>query len=226
MTIIRAPRGEKYTVLRRAIINDGRLSFRALGLLTYILDKPDNWRIEAQQLSDSHREGRDAVRTALTELEAAGYLTRRKFKNDKGQFATDSVVSEIPTKPALVSRSGEPGPITNTVTEDCVGVASQRAVARNPIYDALVEACGLNYDEMTKTERKRTGIASREIEATGATVEEVHRRAAIYRDKYAGAALTPSALKSQWGACAQGKPSAADAAAQLKGMIADAKRRR
>jgi hypothetical protein len=97
VTIIRAPREERFTVLNRTTINDARLSFRALGLLVYLLDKPDNWRVEAADLSrDEGREGRDAIRTALTELADLGYLVRRRLRNDKGQWLTETFLYDSP----------------------------------------------------------------------------------------------------------------------------------
>ena len=43
--IIRAQRRETFTVVNNTAINDNRLSFRAKGVLVYILSKPDNWRV-------------------------------------------------------------------------------------------------------------------------------------------------------------------------------------
>lgn len=97
MTIIRAPREERFTVLNRTIISDDRLSYRALGLLVYLLDKPDNWRVESTELARGEgREGRDAVRSALTELADVGYLVRRRRQNDKAQWVTETFLYDTP----------------------------------------------------------------------------------------------------------------------------------
>jgi len=105
MTIIRAPREERFTTLNRTIINDERLSYRALGLLVFLLDKPDNWRVEAAQLSHGRDEGRDAVRTALTELADAGYLVRQRRQIDNGQWVTETFLYETPGR----TEDGKPG---------------------------------------------------------------------------------------------------------------------
>jgi hypothetical protein len=80
----------------RRTVRDGRLSFRALGGLTYLLDRPDGWDVRAEQMSTSGegREGREAVRTLLRELSAAGYyrLERRRMRD--GTFAMGTAVSE------------------------------------------------------------------------------------------------------------------------------------
>ncbi|RIK03508.1 MAG: replication protein, partial [Acidobacteria bacterium] len=44
--IRRGPRlADNFTILSNAAINDGRLSFRARGVLMWLLSKPADWRI-------------------------------------------------------------------------------------------------------------------------------------------------------------------------------------
>lgn len=230
MTIIRAPREDRYTILNRTVISDDRLSFRALGLLTFILDKPDDWRIDSTELARGEgREGRDAVRAALTELEAAGYLRRQRVRRADGTFDMESTVYDTPVEEP--TGAGKPGPgnpapvdqatKTSTDTEywndsDAPLVESaphsppptRRATPlkaampraeRDEVYQAAVVACGWTYGEMTQRQRKSCAVAVNELLAVGATPEEVHRRALIYPQRYQ-AALTPNALASQWAA--------------------------
>ncbi len=95
MIIRRAGRGRRFTMIDNDVIEDNELSFRSLGLLTYILSKPDDWRTDSAQLARTHAEGRDAVRTSLTELELAGYLTRDKIRRGR-QWITETVVYDRP----------------------------------------------------------------------------------------------------------------------------------
>ncbi|MFI6142345.1 hypothetical protein ACIBCC_29660 [Streptomyces griseus] len=84
-----------YVHVDSATVRDTRISYKALGLLTYILDQSENWQVRSEQLSRGEgREGRDAVRKAQHELAAAGYfrLERRRFLN--GQCAMGTAVSE------------------------------------------------------------------------------------------------------------------------------------
>ena len=75
-TSIRVARRDRYTSVSRSTINDENLSFRARGILIWLLDKPDDWRVDSEQIAAAAKEGRDAVRTALNELVAAGYIVR------------------------------------------------------------------------------------------------------------------------------------------------------
>ncbi|MFD4799251.1 hypothetical protein [Streptomyces anulatus] len=84
-----------YVHVDSATVRDVRLSYKALGLLTYILDQSENWQVRSEQLSRGEgREGRDAIRKAQHELAKHGYyrLERRRFLN--GQCAMGTAVSE------------------------------------------------------------------------------------------------------------------------------------
>ncbi len=97
MSIVRAPRPSRhYTVLRDDLLRDKNLSFRALGVLVEILSRPDNWQTRAETLAAGRKEGRDAVRTALAELRAAGYLVQQKVRGPDGRIATISFIYDTP----------------------------------------------------------------------------------------------------------------------------------
>lgn len=95
--IIRGPRPDRYVIIANEIAQDERLSFRARGLLTLLLSKPEGWRTNSTQLAlETPREGRDAIRTALRELETVGYLTRRRHQDTAGRWITDTIVTDEP----------------------------------------------------------------------------------------------------------------------------------
>ncbi|WP_407107889.1 replication protein [Rhodococcus aetherivorans] len=96
--IRRGPRlADNFTILSNAVVNDGRLSFRARGLLVWLLSKPADWRIRSESIAaQSPREGREAIRTAMRELEQHGYLVREKVQDERGRWATIQTVYEEP----------------------------------------------------------------------------------------------------------------------------------
>lgn len=68
------------------ILQDKRISFRAAGILGELLSLPDHWQTSATKLAEGRKEGRDAVETALSELDKAGYLIRRRLQFRNGTW--------------------------------------------------------------------------------------------------------------------------------------------
>ena len=98
MTIIRSRRPDNhYTVVHNEVVRDSRLSYRARGILLEILSRPDNWKISAEILARSSKEGRGAILTCLTELRDLGYIVTNRIRHDNGQFETISTVYDQPT---------------------------------------------------------------------------------------------------------------------------------
>lgn len=111
----RGPRKqEHFTILDNAALNDERLSFRARGVLAYILSKPADWRTTSACLARVAKEGRDAIRAALNELKDAGYVVYEKIRDAAtGRIATICTVYEVPVEGANspeVVRIAAPGP--------------------------------------------------------------------------------------------------------------------
>jgi hypothetical protein len=119
MTTIRVDRRDHWTTVDRVTVNDDRLSFKARGILIWLLDKPDGWRVRSKDIENAGTEGREAVRAALRELESAGYLTRSRHRDPAtGQWLTESVVRESTATTGLSTESstsdGFPSPVTRT----------------------------------------------------------------------------------------------------------------
>lgn len=76
-----------YTILQNDMITDWRLSLKTKGLAAVIFSRPDDWEFTVGGLAAYCGCGRDAVRSALAELEAAGYLTRKQLHGEGGVFA-------------------------------------------------------------------------------------------------------------------------------------------
>lgn len=88
-TIIRAKRSETpYFMMSRATAQDTNLSWAARGVLTYLLSKPDDWRVNVKDLQQNC--GRDKVYNIVDELIKHRYMAR-----SKGQ-SVDYIVYEVP----------------------------------------------------------------------------------------------------------------------------------
>ncbi|MBX3014646.1 MAG: helix-turn-helix domain-containing protein [Caldilineaceae bacterium] len=95
MATIRVAKNQNYSVINNTVLNDDRLSWKAKGLAAYLLSKPDDWSIVREDLAKRSRDGVDAVRTALKELEDAGYLVRTR-RSIRGKFEWEHILHEIP----------------------------------------------------------------------------------------------------------------------------------
>lgn len=73
-----------YTVMSNYHLKDRNLSLKAKGLFSQMLFLPEDWDYTLAGLSSINREGIDATRTAVRELEAAGYIVRSKKRDEKG----------------------------------------------------------------------------------------------------------------------------------------------
>lgn len=102
--IVRSKRTESYTIISNQVLTDERISFRAKGILVFLLGKPDNWQVSERHLATLGPEGVTAVRGALQELESAGYILRRRRQAANGRFEWDSVVYDEPQAVQLAAQ--------------------------------------------------------------------------------------------------------------------------
>lgn len=99
MMIVRGNRPERdFSIISNSLLRDESLSFRARGVLCAILSFPEGFRVSSDRLSDMGKEGRDAVRSALKELEAAGYIKRQKRQDERGLWSSECVVMDVPER--------------------------------------------------------------------------------------------------------------------------------
>ena len=109
MAVFRVERTRDYTVMSNFHLRDKRLSLKAKGLLSQMLSLPENWDYTLAGLSQINKESKDAIRTAINELENAGYVIRRQTTDRSGKFGINEyIIHEQPnTAPSLVSPSAE-----------------------------------------------------------------------------------------------------------------------
>ena len=78
MAVFRLERTRDYTVMSNHHLRDKRLSLKAKGLLSQMLSLPDDWDYTLSGLAYINRESKDAIRSAVNELERAGYVQRHR----------------------------------------------------------------------------------------------------------------------------------------------------
>ena len=100
MPVFRVERNKGYTVMSNYHLRDKSLSLKAKGLLSQILSLPEDWDYTLSGLCCINRESKDAIRTAVWELEKAGYIKRRQRQDEKGKMtAIEYTIYEQPQPP-------------------------------------------------------------------------------------------------------------------------------
>lgn len=100
MAVFRVERTRDYTVMSNHHLRDKSLSLKAKGLLSQMLSLPEDWDYTLAGLSHINRESKDAIRSAVNELEKAGYVQRRQTTDASGKFSVNEyIIHEFPVLP-------------------------------------------------------------------------------------------------------------------------------
>lgn len=96
MPVFRVEKTDNYTVMSNYHLRDMNLSLKAKGLLSWMLSNTDTWDYSVAGIVQNVKESRDAVNSALCELEDCGYLTRRQIRSG-GKFGDmEYLITEKP----------------------------------------------------------------------------------------------------------------------------------
>ena len=99
MAVFRMEKNKGYTVMSNHHLRNKVLSLKAKGLLSQMLSLPEDWDYTLKGLSLINLESIDAIRTAVWELERAGYIRREQGRDAKGKMA--DMVYTIYEQPVL-----------------------------------------------------------------------------------------------------------------------------
>ena len=154
MAVFRVERNTGYTVMSNHHLRNKELTLKAKGLLSQMLSLPEDWDYTLAGLSYINRESIDAIRTAVWELEKAGYITRRQGRDEKGKMtAIEYTIYEQPQPPQLEN------PILENPT-------AGKPILENPTTDnpTLENPTQLNKDiqrtDLPKKEKSNTDLSS------------------------------------------------------------------
>ena len=100
MAVFRIEKTKDYTVMANHHLRNRALSLKAKGLLSLMLSLPDDWDYTTKGLSHICKDGVDSISATVRELEAAGYVKRRRLRNAQGQLAeVEYTILEQPQPP-------------------------------------------------------------------------------------------------------------------------------
>ena len=83
--IVNKSRENPYVQVLKNFLGDDRISWKAKGLFSYLLSKPDNWVVRENDLIKQSTDGRDSIRAGVEELIKYGYVVKVE-RREKGKF--------------------------------------------------------------------------------------------------------------------------------------------
>jgi hypothetical protein len=128
---------DPFTRVPNTAIADPNLDLKALGLLVLMLSKPDGWTFRERNLAEAAGVGREAVRTAMQKLIAAGYVVRSRVAEDGRPPITVTAVYDRP----IDAKVGNPEVgkhdrrETRPVSNDVLLVTKESSKRRRPVPD-------------------------------------------------------------------------------------------
>jgi hypothetical protein len=75
-----------YAMIDRRVLENPALSWKAKGLLAYLLSRPDNWEVQIGDLLKRSTDGESATREAINELEVAGHIQKTAERAEGARF--------------------------------------------------------------------------------------------------------------------------------------------
>lgn len=98
MSIIkRSKRDTPFVQIDKRGLHDPNLSWKAKGILAYILSLPDDWQLYVKELTKHAKDGKDSTARGMNELIDAGYIIREYSERQEGKFTGyDYTVYETP----------------------------------------------------------------------------------------------------------------------------------
>lgn len=99
MPVFRINKNKNYTVMSNYHLKDKKLSFKAKGLLSYMLSLPDDWDYSINGLCTAGKDNTSAIRSALKELKENNYLIVNKLMPNEtktGRIEVEYIIFEVP----------------------------------------------------------------------------------------------------------------------------------
>lgn len=94
--IIRVEKSGNYVVMNRAALQDKELSWKAKGLMAYMLSMPDDWTFYMDELMKHSTDGKASFRSGFKELTDRGYVKRYPVRKGNRITHWETVVYENP----------------------------------------------------------------------------------------------------------------------------------
>ena len=123
-----------FTQIPNAWIRDKRLSYKARGLLAELLSHEPGFEVSREKLSRNGQDGDGAIRSAIRELEANGYLKRSQNRSERQRFGAAVWTTQDPFPPSVSFSPAENPPAENrTLKKTIEEKTKERTLVRDEL---------------------------------------------------------------------------------------------
>lgn len=107
-----------FTQVANNILIDPKISWKAKGLFSYLMSKPDGWDFATKRISEEGSDGLKSTSSGLQELEENGYLARNRQTNGRMEYLLSyerlaKVCPEVQNGTVTKRQSDKTGHISN-----------------------------------------------------------------------------------------------------------------
>src|SRR5690625_2893052 len=95
-SIVRIKKETNFVVMDKTFLHDTSLSWKAKGIMAYMLSKPDNWTFYIEELIKNSTDGKASFRSGFKELQDQGYVKRYPIRKNNKIDRWETVVLENP----------------------------------------------------------------------------------------------------------------------------------
>ena len=140
MAVFRVEKTRDYTVMSNHHLRNTDLSLKAKGLLSLMLSLPENWDYTTKGLACICKDGIDSINSGVKELEANGYVIRKRLRNEKGQLTTTEYT--IFEQPQTLDMTDTPPKGENPILDNPIldNQAQEKPILENPILEKPKQA--------------------------------------------------------------------------------------
>lgn len=75
-----------FVTVHKDFIHDSNISWKAKGILLYLLSRPDDWQIYETELEQHSIDGLSRLKSGIKELEEIGYIQRNRKRDKSGRL--------------------------------------------------------------------------------------------------------------------------------------------
>lgn len=85
-----------YVIMNKNFLSDNNLSWKAKGILSYLLSKPDDWKVVIKDLISQSPDGKSSVEAGMKELKKYNYIKKIPIRKH-GKFSHwETIIHEYP----------------------------------------------------------------------------------------------------------------------------------